>query len=123
MALLEPMNFRQDTIMASLSLVPWKSVATRAVTNLRSRKEETTRFMFFFTTAGNGKSVLANPIVNAKATRAKAFESVSTYLPKQQGKGKSLSLLDNFACRARIGGTLGCPREPLISHFQTFFRK
>src|SRR2546428_13616963 len=79
--------------------------------------------MFFFTTAGNGRSVLANPTVNAKATRAKAFESVSTYLPKQQGKGKSLSLLDNFACRARIGGTPGCPREPVIRHFQNVFPK
>ena len=47
-----------------------------------NRKEETTQFTSFFTTMGNGKFVPVNPTVNAKATRARAFELASTYLPK-----------------------------------------
>ena len=58
----------------------------RAVTNLPNRKEETTQFTFFFTTVGNGKFAPVKPTVNAKATKAKAFESASTYLPKELGK-------------------------------------
>src|SRR6266571_1304618 len=47
-----------------------------------NRKEETTQFTSFFTTMGNGMFVPVNPTVNAKATRARAFELASTYLPK-----------------------------------------
>ena|SRR2546428_9177725 len=64
----------------------------RAVTNPPNRKEETTQFTFFFTTVGNGKFVPVNPTVNAKATKAKAFESASTYLPKNR-ESEGLSIL------------------------------
>ena len=60
----------------------------RVAANPHNRIEETTQFTFFFTTVGNGKSAPVNPTVNAKATRAKAFELASTCLTKAQGKGE-----------------------------------
>jgi len=80
---LEPVNSRRDTTTASPSSVPWKFVVTPAVTNLPNQKEEITQFTFFFTTGDNGKFVPGNPIVNAKATRARAFELVSIFLLRE----------------------------------------
>ncbi len=68
----------------------------RAVTNPPNRKEETTQFTFFFTTAANGKFAPVNPIVNAKATKAKGFESASTYLPKNRESESLGSLLGSL---------------------------
>ena len=48
-----------------------------------SQKEEITQFTFCFTTENNGKFVPVNPAVNAKATRARAFELASTFLLRE----------------------------------------
>ncbi len=64
--------------------------------NPRNRKGETTQFTFFFATMANGKFVPVNQIVNAKATKAKEFESASTYRPKSRESESLDSLLGSL---------------------------